>query len=265
MNDSILLETGDRIATITLNRPAALNAFDLEMAESLNAHFTRIARNDSVRVVLIRAESKYFSAGGDLAFFRNATTAQPLEAQAALAKLIDNVHAVIEHIVNVRVPVVAAVQGGAAGFGLSLLAACDLVVAGRGSVFSMAYMNLGATPDGGATWFLPRLVGLRQARELILLSDRFSGENALRLGLIDRLVAPEDVTQTAHALATRLAQGPTQAQARLKSLLASTYQHTLPEQLAAEKESFLASARTADFHEGIAAFGERRATRFTGS
>lgn len=262
MNDCILLETSNGIATLTLNRPAARNAFDLDMAATLNAQLTRIAGDDSISAVLIRANGKYFSAGGDIAFFRNAASAQPEEAQAALGHLIDNVHATIERIVNLRVPVVAAVQGGAAGFGLSLLAACDLVVASRDSIFSMAYMNLGATPDGGATWLLPRLIGLRQARELILLSDRFSGEDALRLGLIDRLVAPEEVSHTAHALATRLSQGPAQAQARLKSLLASTFRCTLPEQLAAEKESFLASACTDDFREGLAAFGERRAARF---
>lgn len=161
-------------------------------------------------------------------------------------------------------PVIAAVQGGTSGIGISLIAACDFVLASEKSVYNLAYINLGTTPDGGASWSLPRLMGLRQARELIMLSERFQGEDAVRLGLVNRLVPNEQLQDEALALAQRLATGPTQAYARAKKLLMQSLQNSLPEQLAAEQDSFIASCATDDFVEGVQAFMEKRPAQFKG-
>lgn len=265
MSELILRELKDGVLTLTLNSPERLNTFDLATSEALRGHLLAVAEDPaSVRVVLLRARGKYFSAGGDVRFFQSLLAGPAAEREAALAQLVDSVHGIIEALVRLPVPVVAAVQGGAAGFGLSLLAACDWVVASEGSSFSTAYMGLGATPDGGTTWFLPRLLGLRAARQLILLSDRCGAEDALRLGLVDRLVPLAELEAVALAQAARLAQGPTQAYGRLKGLLADSFQHDLPAQLAAEKASFLACSATADFAEGVQAFAERRHAQFRG-
>jgi 2-(1,2-epoxy-1,2-dihydrophenyl)acetyl-CoA isomerase len=147
---------------------------------------------------------------------------------------------------------------------VSLVAACDFVLAGEKSAWSMAYTNLGATPDGGATWFLPRLMGARRARELILLSERFDGPTALRLDLVNRLLPDTELHAEARALAERLAAGPTRAYANARRLLAQSFDNALDVQLEREAESFAQCADTQDFAEGVAAFTGRRRPDFSG-
>lgn len=266
MSNPILSELKESVLHITLNNPERLNPFTLESSRALREVLADLATGQpvGVRAVLLQARGKYFSAGGDIKFFQELTTLPATEREAALGELIDHVHAIVDILLRLPVPVVAAVQGGAAGFGLSLLAACDWVVAAQDSSFSTAYMGLGATPDGGTTWLLPRLMGLRAARQLILQSERCSGEDALRLGLVDRLAAADELAAVAQAQASRLAEGPTLAYGKLKTLLADSYQSTLPEQLAAEKVSFLACSSSADFSEGLHAFEQRRKACFRG-
>lgn len=263
MND-ILLTVRDGLAVITLNRPGTLNAFHTAMALALRDALNSVAANPDIRAVLIRAEGSYFSAGGDLGFFREALAAGASETQHAFAGLIDAVHEVINTLVSMPLPVAAAVQGGAAGFGLSLLAACDVVVAERNCRFNPAYVGLGASPDGGASWMLPRLLGLRAARRLMMLGETLDAAGAREAGLIDVIAEPGELAATAEALAIRLANGPTVAYGRIKSLLAGGAGKSLPEQLDAEKDSFLACAATGDFREGLKAFLARRPPCFTG-
>ena len=161
-------------------------------------------------------------------------------------------------------PVVAAVQGAAAGFGLSLVLAADLAVAADDAVLTCGYIHLGTSPDGGMTALLPGIVGLKLASELTLLGDRFDAHRALALGLVNRIVAPEQLQPEAEALATRLAAGPTEAYARTKALLQATVGDAFEAQLRREAENFAACGATDDFVEGVHAFLEKRRPGFTG-
>ena len=260
----ILYEQRNGLGVITLNRPRQLNAFHTGMARQLHQALLCLTEAAAVRTILIRAEGPYFCAGGDLSFFRETLAVDHDVAQQAFAELVAAVHAVILLLGKLPVPVVAAVQGGAAGFGLSLLAACDFVVAERGSAFNAAYVNLGASPDGGISWMLPRLLGLRAARRLLMLGEALDAGTAQELGLIDVIAEPDELAVTAEALATRLTSGPTQAYGRIKGLLADSARNSLAEQLAAEQQGFLASAATSDFREGLRAFLARQSADFTG-
>lgn len=235
------------------------------MAEALHAAFAGLAADPRVRAVLLRAEGKYFCAGGHVSEFGGLAQAPAAEREAYFTRLIHHVHATTALIAGLQAPVVACAQGGASGAGLSLVAACDFVFTTTKSAWNTAYMNLGATPDGGCTWLLPRLMGLRQARELVLLSERIGSEDALRLGLANRALPPEELAPAALALAQRLAGGPTAAYGRAKKLLADSLQASLAEQLDAEQASFLASSATADFGAGVAAFLAKRAPVFSGN
>ncbi|MCC2637339.1 MAG: enoyl-CoA hydratase [Moraxellaceae bacterium] len=264
MTAPVLLHREDGLAILTLNRPGQLNTLDLAMAQALHEAFAGLAADDSVRAVLLRAEGKYFCAGGHVAEFGSLLQREVAEGRDYFTRLIHHVHATVALIAGLRAPVVACVQGGASGAGLSLVAACDFAFASEKSAWNTAYMSLGTTPDGGSTWLLPRLMGLRQARELILLAERFGGEEALRLGLVNRLLPTEALETEARALAQRLSRGPTAAYGRAKKLLADSLQASLPTQLQAEEESFLASSATADFVEGVSAFLEKRPAVFSG-
>lgn len=264
MTDLVRIERDGALAHVVLARPAAMNALDLPMVAALRRALATVRDDDTVRAVLLRAEGNYFMAGGDVGFMREALAAEAATRRAGIRQLIQDAHAAIRTVVTMRQPVVAAVQGGAAGYGVSLVAACDFAMAAPGSTWSMAYTNLGVTPDGGATWFLPRLLGLRRARELVLLSERFSGEDALRFDVVNRLVDADAVQAEALALAQRLATGPTLAYGNAKKLLAASFQQGLDEHLEAEEASFFACSESADFAEGVAAFSARRKPAFTG-
>ena len=268
MTELVRIERSDEdngaLAHVVLARPQAMNALDLPMVAALRRALATVRDDDTVRAVLLRAEGNYFMAGGDIGFMRDALAADVATRRAGIRQLIQDAHAAIRAVVTMNKPVVAAVQGGAAGYGVSLVAACDFALATEQGSWSMAYTNLGVTPDGGATWFLPRLVGLRRARELVLLSDRFSADDALRLDLVNRLVSAEQLQAEALALAQRLAAGPTFAYGNAKKLLAGSFEHTVDEHLEAEEASFFACSESADFREGVSAFSARRKPAFSG-
>jgi 2-(1,2-epoxy-1,2-dihydrophenyl)acetyl-CoA isomerase len=260
--DHVLLQEENGLVTLTLNRPATLNTIDLAMGAALRDVFTHLRQKQDLRAVLITTQGKYFSAGGDVSEFGITVTQDIPTRQAYFTQVIENIHSAIADIVNLQAPVVACVPGGASGIGISLIAACDFVLASEKSTYNVAYMNLGATPDGGASWSLPRLMGMRQARELILLSEKFYGDDALRLGLVNRLVTADALQTEARALAERLTRGPTQSYARAKQLLAQSLQNDFATQLAAEQKSFLQGCAGADFVEGVQAFLEKRPVQF---
>ena len=161
-------------------------------------------------------------------------------------------------------PVIAQVHGAAAGAGLSLLLMADYVIAAEGTRFNLAYINLGASCDVGASWALPRIVGVRQALEIALLGEAFGADDALRLGLVNRVVPADTLEDATTALAQRLAQGPTRAYGAMKRLMRQSLQHTLPEQLEAEKNAFVQCAATQDFESGVEAFHQRQSPVFAG-
>lgn len=247
----------DGVLTLTLNRPESLNALNLAMIADLKAATGAAELDDRVRAVVIRG-GEHFMAGGDLKWFHSQLELPPAERQALFEQTIAAVHSSTLQIRRMGKPVIAAVNGAAAGFGLSLVLACDLAVAADSAYFTLAYCHIALSPDGGATWFLPRAVGAKRAAEIALLGDRFDARQALEWGLINRVVAAADLAAEADKLARRLARGPREALARTKALLQASSSQSLAEQLFAEQGSFAACAVNPDFGEGLAAFLEKR-------
>jgi len=256
---SILLTIDAGVATLTLNRPAVLNALDVAMAEAFLAAIQAIAASDAVRAILIKGAGRGFCAGGDVSQFT-----QGGDPEAAIGAIIAPLHAGLALLAGLPQPSVACLHGAVAGGGFSLALACDLAIAAENAKFTMAYARIGATPDGSGSHHLVRAVGMKKAREIALLAETFDAAEALRLGLINRVVPTGEVEAQALALARLLAAGPTQAYGGIKKLLDASGANTLNEQLELERETFAASTRTADFREGIAAFTEKRPARFTG-
>ncbi len=262
MSAPILLARDGAVATLTLNRPAALNTLDGAMMDALVAHTTALAGDMALRCVVIKGAGNHFMAGGDLNTFAESLPNPPEERQAAFTRLIERLHAAIENLHRMPTPVVASVHGAVAGFGLSLLCACDLAIAGDDAYFTSAYRNIGLTPDGGCTYALPRLVGVRKAMEIVLLGERFDAREALRLGLVNRVVPAAVLDAATAEIVHALTTGPALATANGKRLVNQSLRETLSTQLSAEASSFGECAASADFAEGIGAFLAKRAPRF---
>ncbi len=265
MTDSVLIEVENRIATLTLNRPALLNALDPDMAEGLRASTAQVAADDSVRCVVVRGAGDNFMAGGDITYFQRCLELDPEQQRTAIHHLINCIHESVESLREMPKPVIASARGAVAGFGLSLLACCDLAVVSENCVFTLAYCNIGISPDGGSTYHLPRMIGAKRAMELALLGDRFDAHQARSIGLVNRVVPPDQLTQQTAALAQRLAAGPTLAYGHTKALINASLQSTLSAQLHAEESSFVEGIASADFAEGVHAFCEKRKPRFRGA
>src|SRR5258705_516314 len=214
-----------------------------------------------VRAVLIAGSGPNFTVGGDLGVF--AETARE-QLPNRLRRMIDSYHLAIERLTSIDAPVVAAVRGGAGGGGLGLLYAADIVVAADDARFALGYGALGLTADGGNTWFLPRMVGMRQAQQLFLLNRRLTAQEALAFGLVSRLAPSDAVEAEAAALAANLAVGPTRAYGAVRCMLRQSFETGLSEQLDAERETIVVASSTNDAQEGIAAFVAKRRPQFRG-
>ena len=260
---AIVLTRKGAVATLTLNRPQTLNVLDLAMMETLVAHTAELGRDMSLRVVVLRGAGKHFMAGGDLRTFAQRLDVEAAQRRDEFQRIVERLHAAIEHLHRMPHVVIGAVQGAVAGFGLSLVGACDLVVAADNAYFSSSYRQIGLSPDGGGTWSLPRNLGMRKAMEIYLLSERFGAEEAKQIGLVNRVVAPEALDATVEAWAASIATGPAVALRNVKRLVRESLDRSLAEQLRAEADSFAACAATDDFAEGLNAFFEKRAPRFT--
>ena len=262
----VLYETGGGIATITLNRPQALNALDDTMVGDLADAVSAAAGDESVRAVVVTGAGDHFMAGGDIKWFKQAIDAEPDKAviKREFEAFIHPVHKVVTQMRTMRKPVLAAVRGACAGFGVSLALACDMVVAAEDAVFTLAYCHIGVSPDGGSTYALPRAVGIKRAFEIAYLGDRFGAEAAREAGLINKVVPVGEFEASVGKLARRLANGPTHAYANTKELLNASLNASLKDQLDAEAKSFADCAATADFAEGVTAFVEKRNPGFTG-
>jgi len=261
---SVVVERHEGVFQITLNRPEILNAVNREVIAELAAAVAEAAEDRTSRVVLLRGAGTHFCAGGDITMFAELIRLAPAERQQALYRIVDALHPLLVRMRHMPKPVLAAVQGAAAGFGLSLVLAADLALAAEDAVFTSGYIHLGTSPDGGMTAMLARIVGLKRAAELMLLGDRFDAGRALELGLVNRVVPADALASEAAGLAARLAAGPTYAYGRTKALLQATLGDAFDAQLRRETESFAACAATADFAEGVRAFLEKRRPVFAG-
>ncbi|GAA3129488.1 enoyl-CoA hydratase-related protein [Planomonospora alba] len=259
MND-VIYSVSDGVATITLDRPEAMNALTVRMKTELLEALTMASQAYAVRAVLLTGSERAFCAGQDLS-----EHAANLEAGRGLADTVrTHYNPIVRTIAEMGKPVVAAVNGVAAGAGAALAFACDLRVAADKAKFVMAFTGIGLAPDSGASWTLQRLVGPARAAELLLLGDPLDAARALELGVVSRVVPAEELAGEARALAVRLAQGPTRAYAATKRALAAAAGGTLAEALALEADLQDECAATEDHLGATRAFLRKERPRFSG-
>ena len=257
-SEDVLLDVDGLVATITLNRPSALNALTIPMKERLLDVVGRVGADRSVRAVVLTGAGRAFCAGQDLRE-RLEPGAPPLGEE-----LTRRYNPIVRALRTIPQPVIAAVNGVAAGAGASIAFACDLRIAAESASFVLAFGRIGLVPDSGATWTLPRLVGAGRAAEIALLGDPVSAADALRIGLVSRVVPAEDLVAVAAGMAARLAAGAPLAMSLTKRALGATFERDLDAALAAEAEAQERAGSSRDHAEGLAAFIEKRAPRFTG-
>jgi 2-(1,2-epoxy-1,2-dihydrophenyl)acetyl-CoA isomerase len=258
--DCLLFEVTDGVGLIRLNRPEDGNAITLKMAGEMLEVARRCEQDPQVRAVVLTGSGKMFCTGGDLKTF----AAQGRNVSSYMKEVVAAFHGAILWFTRMKAPLIGAINGIAAGGGLSLALIPDIAVAGESARFTVAYTKVGLTLDGGSSYTLARLVGLRRAKEMALLNPVLSARQALEWGLINRVVADEQVLSEALALAGELAQGPTLAFGETKRLLLSGAIEGLEAQLEREAQAIAALAGKADGQEGMAAFLAKRAPKFRG-
>ena len=242
-----------------MNRPEVLNAFNIEMARALAEACEKIQKNTEIRCMVIKGSGANFMAGGDVPNFKKAMDSND---EGYVKELIIWAHTSISLIREMEIPVIASVEGAVAGYGLSLLLACDLAIASETSKYLVAYSLLGANPDGGLTFHLPRCVGTKKAYELCLFNEQLNAHQAYEIGIVNRIVAPQKLKEETEKIAEKIANGPQKAYGRIKQLLNQSLGNTLSEQLSAERNGFLDGFGTDEFTEGVNAYCEKRKAVF---
>ncbi|HSN71992.1 MAG TPA: enoyl-CoA hydratase/isomerase family protein [Steroidobacteraceae bacterium] len=257
MTSTVKLEIDAHVARVTLNRPDVANTLNLQMGRDLLQAALSCENDPAVRAVILTGEGRNFCFGGDL----RGMMGEGGQVEAYLNELTTYLHAAIASFTRMSAPVIAAVNGTAAGAGVGLVAMADLAVAGQSSKFALAYTGVGLTPDGSTSFLLPRVVGRKRAMELFLTNRTLGAEEALAWGLVNQVVADETLLETAGALATRLAAGPTAAFGAVKRLMLSA-DAGLESQMATEGRAIAAQAASPEGTEGINAFLEKRKPKF---
>jgi len=260
MTESILLSVDGGLATLCFNRPHVFNAMDPAMMVQFRAAAERVERDANVRALVLRGEGKAFVSGGDVALFHQHIDQLP----EAIVRWGRDMHFGILALRRMPKPVLASVHGACAGAGFSIMCAADLAVAADNARFSLAYANIGTSPDGGSSHFLPRLIGYKKAMELTLLPDLFDAATARALGLINWVVPADQLAHESARIARRLADGPTKAHGEAKRLMNHSLEHSIETQMEEELAAFARCAHTRDLAEGVAAFVEKRKPAFSG-
>ncbi len=258
--ETLTYDVQDNVAVITFNRPDAANAMNPLGAAEFSDAALKADDDPSVRAVVLTGAGKMFCAGGDLLSFAEAGAG----AQSLMKKMAGDLHIGLSRLARTDAPVIAAVNGTAAGAGFSLVMACDLAVCAERAVFTMAYTKAGLSPDGSSTFYMPRKIGDRRARELMLTNRVLNATEALEWGIVNRVVADDAVLDEAMALAGQLAAGPTRALGAVKTLLNGTFEQTLESQMELEARAIAGLSVTADGQEGLHAFIEKRKPAFKG-
>ncbi|WAP57700.1 enoyl-CoA hydratase/isomerase family protein [Streptomyces sp. S465] len=261
-HDSVVRHTTDNgVSWITLNRPAAMNAITPDQRERLVSLLETASADPTVRAVVLTATGKGFCAGADL---RGAPAGQERVAGDVARLIRGGAQRLITAVLDCEKPVIAAVNGTAAGLGAHLALACDLVLAAESAVFIEVFIRRGLVPDGGGAYLLPRLTGPQRAKELMFFGDTLPAAEAERLGLVNRIVPDDELAKTARAWAERLAAGPTRALALTKALVNASLEADRPAAFAAEAAAQEINMTTADAQEGVRAFLERRPPVYRG-
>jgi enoyl-CoA hydratase/carnithine racemase len=249
------------VLTVTNNNPSARNALSPEFYQGFGEVINQASFDSSVRAVVLTGAGNFFCSGGNVNGLKERSEDEIDVRRASVAKL----HAMIRAMRSCRKPIIAAIEGGAAGAGVALALACDMIVAAKDAYISVAYVRIGLTPDGGTTGLLGQLVPRQLLAEMVMTGDRIDVERFLAMGVINRIVAPGAALSEAQALAKRLAEGPANAISNGKRLISVAPENTLERQLDLEAELIAEALGSAEGKEGIAAFLEKRKPRFSGS
>ena len=258
--ENIEFEVREGLAHLTLNRPDAANAINLELVRELLKAATICADDSGIRAVLLTGSGRRFCVGGDLKSF----AAAGVGVTELIREIADTLHEALSKFARMDAPLVAAVNGVAAGAGMSMVCMTDIALAADSATFTMAYTAVGLTPDGSSTYFLPRMIGMRRTKELMLTNRRLSAAEALEWGIVQRVVPDDQLMVEAEKLARSLASGPTSALGIVKKLLLASAMSDLEPQLDAETSGIVSVADTSDAREGLAAFFEKRSPVFKG-
>lgn len=253
---NVLYTTEGSVATITLNRPAVLNALNRDLMLELRTAFEKARDDANIRAVVLTGAGRGFASGADLGGSGPRT-----DSGTTLRTLY---HPVVTMMREMPKPIIAAVNGVAAGAGMSLVMACDIILAGQSASFLQAFSRIGLIPDAGATWFLPRLVGDMRARALAILAEQVPADEAQRLGLVWKVFADDQLMPETAKMAAKLASMPTRAYALIKQTMNVSHSNSLVDQLELEALLQNEAGRTEDFAEGVAAFREKRPAQFKG-
>lgn len=253
MTDGAALDMSEGIARLTFNRPDRLNALDVETAENFEHCIERVVADDSINALIMRGAGRSFLAGGDLSEFNDSN-----DPGDVARRLIPPFHRGLARLAASPVISIVAAQGAVAGAGLSVVLGADLAVGADDASFNLAYAKIGASPDGGSTWALPRVVGLHRAMEIALLSDTITAPEAQALGILNRTVPADKLDAAAEDIALRLVAGSREAQGRTKALLRASLRNTLSDQLEAEAKHFEACAKTPYFRSAVRGFFAKR-------
>jgi 2-(1,2-epoxy-1,2-dihydrophenyl)acetyl-CoA isomerase len=259
--ETVLYEKASGVATISLNRPKKLNAFDHAMHEELSDALGAAAEDDEIRCIVLRGEGRGFSAGADLAeIIENA------DGDPDLGEYLRRTYGrLVKQMVGIPKPILAALHGPVYGAGFGLALACDLRIAAESAKFSVAFIKIGLMPDAGVTFFLPRIVGLGRAIEMSMLGDAVEADEAQRIGLVNKVAADDSLAEESQALAEHLATLPTAALGRMKTAIHANFEADLETALEREAEGQTFCGYTQDHKEGVAAFFEKREAIFTGT
>jgi len=257
---TIDLKIKDSIATITFNRPEANNSINLELARDLMYATMQCSEDTTVRAVILTGAGKIFCPGGDVKSF----AAQGKNLPYYLRDVTTYLHAGVSRLARLDAPVIAAVNGVAAGAGMGFVCASDIALAADSARFTMAYTKIGLAPDGGSTYYLTRLVGFRKALELTLTNSQLSAKEAMEMGIVNKVVPDSNLKAQVETLANQIASGATRAYGASKRLMHSAWTETLETQMELESQALCSMAHTADAQEAIAAFIEKRIPELKG-
>ncbi len=262
--EELLVRQEDDVLHATFNAPERRNPLSLPLRDALRRTLREAAEDDAIRCIVLSGAGGHFMAGGDVAVFGRTLAMTEDERRAFFEDRVHGLGPVIGQILETPKPVIAKLRGACAGVGVAVMLACDFAYAAEDAFLATAYVHLGATPDGGLSWLLPRAIGTRAATELLMMGDRVPAKDALRLGLLNGVVPGADLDARVEEVARRLCHGPTRALGAMKRLLRDAPTASLDAQMAAERRSFAALSRTADFAEGVGAFLEKRRAVFGG-
>lgn len=262
MTTEVLTEIDGPVGRITFNRPAVRNAASSAMLMTMRQFLADVEQDRGIRCIVITGAGEHFMAGGDVQIFNEALDRSPAERREEFQRRVQSAGTLFTQLARMPQPIVAKIRGAAAGAALGFVAGADFAICGASSVFVLAHVNIGASPDGSSSYYLPRALGVRKAKELAILGQKLGAEEAFAAGLVTRVVPDDELDSAVSALVERVVAAPAESMRRAKFLIDQSLGNTLERQLQLEAQCFGECAATDDFVEGVRAFVEKRRARF---